>query len=120
MRVTRSILLPAPPHEVWPALAEEERLAGWLGGRVELEGRPGGRVVLADDDGLRWGTVEQFEPGRVLILRLWERSQGLSGTRIEFTLHGEEDGTRLTVVETLISSTHGWAGIREPVGMGRG
>ena len=116
MRVTRSIVLPASPDEVWPALADEERLAGWLGGRVELEGRPGGRVVLNDDDGLRWGTVERFEPGHALALRLWERSEGLSGTRVEFILEDDEAGTRLTVVESRIQS----AGAPQAVGALRG
>ncbi len=120
MRVTRSVVLPASPDDVWPALTEPDRLAGWLGGRVEMEGRAGGRVVLADDDGLRWGTIELFQPGRVLALRLWERSQGLSGTRIEFTLDRVKEGTRLTVVETVLASAGGWDGSPVPAGMSRG
>jgi uncharacterized protein YndB with AHSA1/START domain len=120
MRVTRSVVLPAPPEEVWPALAEPERLAGWLGAEVEMEGHAGGRVVLADGDGLRWGTVERFEPGRALALRLWERSPGLSGTRVEFSLDDVEEGTRLTVVETVLASPGGWEGLPVPAGMSRG
>lgn len=77
-------------------------------------------MVLDDDEGLRWGTVERFEPGRLLALRLWTRTHGLSGTRIEFVLDDDEEGTRLTVVESLISSHHGWAGMPEPVGSSRG
>lgn len=40
----------------------------------------------------------------MLALRLWERSPGLSGTRLEFTLDEVEDGTTLTVVESRIKS----------------
>ena len=116
MRVERKVLLPAPPDDVWPALADAERLAGWLGGRVELDARAGGRVVVADDDGERWGTVEQLQPGRVLVLRLWERSAGLSGTRLEFVLDAVEEGTLLTVVESRITS----AGTPVAVGALRG
>ena len=100
------MVLPASPEDVWPALTEAERLARWLGGRVELDARPGGRVVVADEDGERWGTVEELRAGRTLVLRLWERSPGRSGTRVEFTLDGVEDGTRLTVVESRIRSAH--------------
>ncbi len=120
MRVERTVVLPAPPDDVWPALAEAERLAGWLGGRVELDARAGGRVVVADEDGERWGTVEEFQPGRALVLRLWERSQGLSGTRLEFTLDGVDEGTRLTVVESRIGSAQGRAGLPFAVGAPRG
>ena len=120
MRVERSVVLPVPPEDVWPALADQARLAGWIGGHVELEARPGGRVVVADEDGERWGTVERFEPGRALVLRLWRRAGGLSGTRMEFTLDDVDEGTRLTVVESRMGSASGWAGEPQPAGMSRG
>ena len=104
MKVERSVLLPAPPDDVWEAVAEPERLASWFGGHVELDARPGGRVVLVDEAGERWGTVESFEPGRLLVLRLWERSTRLSGTRVAFSLDPAADGTRLTVVESSIGA----------------
>jgi len=119
VRVQRTVVLPAPPEEVWPVLADAGRLAGWLGAEVELDGRPGGRVVVVDEDGLRWGTVETFEPGRALVLRLWQRTAGLSGTRVEFLLDGGEEGTRLTVVESVLAGSGG-ADVREPAGMARG
>ena len=120
MRVERTVVLPAPPDDVWPALAEAERLAAWLGGRVELDARAGGRVVVADEEGERWGTVEDIEPGRTLVLRLWDRSLARSGTRLEFILDDVEEGTRLTVVESRIGSGQGRAGIREAVGVPHG
>jgi uncharacterized protein YndB with AHSA1/START domain len=104
MKVERTVVLPAPADDVWAAVAEPDRLASWFGGRVELEGRAGGRVLLADDDGERWGTVESFEPGRLLVLRLWARASELSGTRLAFFLDPDGDGTRLTVVESSIGA----------------
>lgn len=120
MKVERTVLLPASPEDVWRALVEPDRLATWFGGRVELDGRAGGRVVLADDGGERWGTVETFEPGRLLVLRLWERSDGLTGSRVEFSLDEADGGTRLTVVESVIPTGGGWAGFRHPAAVSRG
>ena len=120
MRVERTVVLPAPPAEVWEAVAEPERLASWFGGHVELEARPGGRVVLTDDDGERWGTVESFEPGRLLVLRLWERSPRLAGTRVAFSLDPDNGGTRLTVFESAIGAPGEWAVGAHGVAVGRG
>ncbi len=120
MKVERSVVLAAPADDVWDAIVEPGRLAAWFGGRVELEARAGGRVLLADDRGERWGTVESLEPGRHLVLRLWERSHGLTGTRVEFFLDQAEGGTRLTVVESQIESGGGWSATRLPATVGRG
>jgi len=120
MRIERTVVLPASPEEVWPALTESGRLASWLDAEVELDGRLGGRVVVVDEGGERWGTVEWFEPGRMLVLRLWEKADRLCGSRLEFTLDGVEDGTRLTVVESRIDAGREWGGRREPVGISRG
>jgi len=59
MRVQGTVVLPPTPEEVWPALTEPARLARWLDADVELDSRPGGRVVLVDEDGVCWGTVER-------------------------------------------------------------
>ena len=105
MKVERTIVLPAPPDAVWLAVADPDRLASWWGERVELDARPGGRVVVDDAGGERWGTVETFEPGRRMVLRLWQRpgpTERLTGTRVELALEEAEGGTRLTVLESPI------------------
>jgi uncharacterized protein YndB with AHSA1/START domain len=120
MRIERTVVLPASPEEVWPALTEPARLASWLDAEVEFDGRQGGRVVVVDEGGERWGTVEWFEPARQLVLRLWEKADRLAGSRMEFTLDGVDGGTRLTVVESQIEAGREWGGRREPAGMSRG
>ncbi len=114
------MVLAAPVPEVWRAVAEPDRLATWLGGRVELEGRTGGRVALSDETGEHWGTVECYEPARLLVLRLWERSSELRGTRLKFSLDVAEGGTRLTVVEERIGTAGDHGASRATASAGRG
>ena len=69
MEVTREVVFPAPPEEVWAALTEPERLRGWLGEAVRFDRVAGGRVDfrLGDDESQQvQGTILAFEPPRLL------------------------------------------------------
>lgn len=123
-RVERTVELAAPAERVWRELVEPDRLAAWLGATVELDARPGGRVVVSDDDGPRWGTVEHVEPGRRLVLRLWRGpgsgGRDLAGARLDFSIDDLGDTTRLTVVEAQIGFGAGAATAGGPVASGVG
>ena len=70
VEVTRELVLPAPPEEVWDALTDPERLKEWFANDVEWDG---------DELVYRWDDGEE--------------------TRVTFELEEAEDGTRLTVTE---------------------
>lgn len=96
--VTREVLLPAEPDEVWAALTDPDRLAEWLADEVALELEPGGEATFRWEDGeLRTGFVEAVEPPA--LLSLWWGGNGEELTRVEFTLEAVSGGTRLRVVE---------------------
>jgi len=105
-RVTRKVVLPAGPDEVWATLTTPEELSVWLGEVVELELEPGGSLVVRERDGItRRGVVETAEPGRTLSFR-WRRLAGAGrslevgeATRVTFVLEADPGGTRLTVTE---------------------
>jgi uncharacterized protein YndB with AHSA1/START domain len=104
--VTRSVVLPAPPDEVWVMLTRPEELSAWLGEVVELELEPGGSLIVREGDGgIRRGVIEAAEPGRILSFR-WRRiaGAGLSvdvggASRVTFVLEADPEGTRLRVTE---------------------
>jgi uncharacterized protein YndB with AHSA1/START domain len=104
-RVERELELPAPSEEVWEALTDPERLAGWLADEVSFDLRPGGDASFRDGDTLRRGWVEEVLPpssdddgsGR---LAFWWAEDDEPATRVELTLAPIEGGTRLRVVET--------------------
>jgi uncharacterized protein YndB with AHSA1/START domain len=97
--VTRSVLLPAAPAEVWEALTEESALREWLAAEVEIDPREGGELVCRYEDGEeRHGEVELVDEAERLAFH-WRREGG-EPSRVEFLVDAVADGTRLTVIET--------------------
>jgi uncharacterized protein YndB with AHSA1/START domain len=95
VEVTRELVLPVPPDEVWDALTDPEQLEEWFANDVELDPRPGGNGVFRWDDGdERRATVLVVEPRQRLVLD-WD-DEG----EVEFTLEEVEEGTRLLVRES--------------------
>jgi uncharacterized protein YndB with AHSA1/START domain len=95
VEVTREIVFPVPPDEVWEALTDPEQLEEWFANDVELDPREGGEGIFRWDDGEeRRATVVEAEPGERLVLD-WDDE----GT-VELTLEEVEDGTRLLVRES--------------------
>ena len=95
MEVTREIVFPSSPDEVWEALTDPDQLEEWFANDVELDPRPGGAGVFRWDDGEeRRATVVVAEPGERLVLD-WDEAG-----EVEFTLEEVEGGTRLLVRET--------------------
>ena len=94
MEVTREIVFPVPPEEVWDALTNPEQLEEWFANDVELDAREGGDGVFRWDDGEeRRAKVLVAEPGERLVLDWDEEGE------VEFTLEEVEEGTRLLVRE---------------------
>jgi uncharacterized protein YndB with AHSA1/START domain len=95
VEVTREIVFPVPPDEVWEALTDPEQLEEWFANDVELDPREGGEGVFRWDDGEeRHATVVEAAPGERLVLD-WDDD----GT-VELTLEEVEEGTRLLVRES--------------------
>jgi uncharacterized protein YndB with AHSA1/START domain len=98
--IRREIVLPNPREEVWEALTEPERLEDWFANDVDLDLRPGGGASFRWSNGEeRTATVTEVEPGRRLAFE-WDDCGPDGGGEVEFTLDDDDDGTRLTVVET--------------------
>lgn len=97
--VKRSVLLDAPPGEVWEALIDETRLSEWLAPEVELDPREGGKLVCRFEDGEeRRGEVAVVEEAERLAF-FWRREEG-GESWVEWIVDAVADGTRLTVIET--------------------
>ena len=95
MEVTREVVFPAPPDEVWEALTDPEQLEEWFANDVELDPREGGAGVFRWDNGEeRRATVVVAEPSERLVLD-WDDEGS-----VELTLEEVEEGTRLHVRES--------------------
>ena len=106
MEVTRELVLPAPPEEVWEALTDPERLKEWFANDVEWDGD---ELVYRWDDGEeRRARIEESDEPRRLGFR-WSDPDG-DETRVTFELVEAEEGTLLTVTE---GHATGWAAALE-------
>ena len=99
----RDTLVEASPEEVWEALTDEDRLEEWLAPDVELDPTEGGEIAVRDGEEERAGTVETVEENERFAFT-WSR-QGEGESFVEFTIEALPGGSRVTVVETPISST---------------
>ena len=97
MEVTREIVFPVGPEEVWQALTDPEQLEEWFANDVELDPREGGEGIFRWGDGAeRRAKVLVAEPNERLVLDWDEEGEG----EVEFTLEEVEAGTRLLVRES--------------------
>ena len=98
MEVTRELVLPASPEEVWEALTDPERLKEWFANDVE---RDGDEVVYRWDDGeVRRATIEEVDEPRRLGFRWRDPEAPGEETRVTFELEEDPEGTRVVVTET--------------------
>jgi uncharacterized protein YndB with AHSA1/START domain len=110
--ITRHIVLPVEPDELWSALTDPDRVGSWFGGEVDWELAPGGRAHFVDDDGReRFGVVREVRPGRRLCWTWWpaERDDRDAAavanpdeppaSEVTYVLEEVSEGTRLTVTE---------------------
>ena len=94
MEVTREIVFPVSPGEVWEALTDPDQLEEWFANDVELDPEPGGEGIFRWDDGeVRHAVVEEVVP-RERFSFTWDDS------RVVIELEEIPCGTRVTVVES--------------------
>jgi uncharacterized protein YndB with AHSA1/START domain len=102
--IERELSLPAPADDVWDAVTDPDRLAGWLADEVTLELWPGGEASFRFGDEVRAGWVEEVaapteeESGR---LAFWWAQDDEPASRVELIVTAlDELVTSLRVVET--------------------
>ena len=104
-RVERSVEIDAPPSVVWEVITEAEHISGWFSDSVEIDLRPGGRIVLVWEGAhTEHGVVEHLDPPSRFSFR-WIRGSDREATEgnstlVEFALSPADGGTSLRVVET--------------------
>jgi uncharacterized protein YndB with AHSA1/START domain len=95
VEVTREIVFPVPPGEVWEALTDPAQLEEWFANDVELDATEGGEGVFRWDNGEeRRATVVEATPRERLVLD-WDDEGS-----VELTLEEVDEGTRLHVRES--------------------
>ena len=107
MDVTRELVLPASPEEVWEELTDPERLEEWFATEVELDLEEGEGHFRWENGEERHAVVEDAEEGRHLAYT-WRDESGRE-THVDFTIEETDEGTRVVVTETAPSAEWGLA-----------
>ncbi len=98
IRIT--VELAVPPQRAWPLLTEKAHIANWWGAHVDLQARPGGRLLEPWADGGRTvitsGEVTRCAPPWALELT-WADDDWPGDTRLAFHLSERGEGTQLVL-----------------------
>jgi uncharacterized protein YndB with AHSA1/START domain len=114
-RIEQEITIAAPIEQVWATITEPRHVGVWFGNGTPttMDFRPGGTLVFDHaPHGEIHAKIERIEPRHLFSWR-WTTigppntppTDGNS-TLVEFTLHPEDNGTRLRVTETGFTTLH--------------
>jgi uncharacterized protein YndB with AHSA1/START domain len=104
----RSIDLDAPASEVWEAVSDPSRLAGWLGEEVQLDVVEGGSGRVVDDGVVRRVRVDEVDTGRKLSFTWWPEDDATGVSRVELIVVSRPGGSRLVVHEFQARAANRW------------
>lgn len=109
-----SVTIDAPPEDVWRALTTPELIKRWFFGvETETDWSVGSPIVHRGEyQGKPYadaGTIERYEPGRLLVHTHWSPVSGLPDRpenyqEVSWALSGDEARTELTVTERNLPS----------------
>ena len=104
-RISREVVIDAPPDVVWSIVTEPRHVARWFSDEAEIDLRPGGAMLLTwHRHGTFQARVETVDPPHTFAFRWLRREHNEPGegtsTLVEMTLTREGSGTRLRVIES--------------------
>jgi uncharacterized protein YndB with AHSA1/START domain len=96
-----SLHIAARPETVFAFFTDPAKYAQWMGHHATLEPVPGGRYEVSMRDGVRAAGefLEIVPPHRLVFTWGWTHDHAVApgSTRVEVTLVGEDDGTRVVL-----------------------
>jgi uncharacterized protein YndB with AHSA1/START domain len=100
--VVSEVRVSAPPETVFAFFVDPDKMARWMGSRVELDARPGGRyaVDINAQARARGEYVDVVPPSRVVFTFGWEANPAVppGSSTVEVTLTPDGDGTHVRLV----------------------
>lgn len=103
--------VPHPPERVWRAISDADEVSAWMGYRIEVDARVGGRVRFFDDID---GVVFVCDPPRALAYSWVDltteggREAMEADWHVRWDLEPDGDGTRITFTHRGLAGPQLW------------
>jgi uncharacterized protein YndB with AHSA1/START domain len=120
--ISKTIHIAAPPEMVWDYLTKADLMGKWFH-KPESDLAPGAAISMIGKDGnpICWGTVEEMQPHTRLAFSFSARPMNGLMTRVDWSLHPDNGGTRLDLTHSgfqdgaegfglLVAFDKGWDG----------
>lgn len=85
---------------VWQLITDPDSLGTWMLGTFTFEPQPGSPLAFRDDDGAKFGTIVDLQPGRRLS---WRWSDGSDASEVTIRLEGDDRYCTVNITEVRTS-----------------
>ncbi len=103
--IRQTVIFKASPHDVYEALMDSRKHGRFTGGKASISREVGGKFTAFDGyaEGVNLELVADKK-----IVQTWRAEDWPEGhySRVYFSLHGVEGGTRLTFTQTGVPEEH--------------
>lgn len=98
-RIEQAITIDKSVGATWDLITDPIALGEWMGGTLEINLKPGGRLIFRTEDRIQRGEITELDPGARLA---WTWSDGPEESLVTIEIDGDDNNTTVWVTERLL------------------